>query len=684
MSIVLILAAFSPVVTVKAATSEVKSFENSLQQAIKSKNWTNAAIYSKKLAVYYDERKQYDKAIPYYNNSAIYWDKAGHPSWGIQNTIRANHISTELQLYVEEPLPLNQQLGKFEPTGGTYLGLYMAGKREKSNPELVDDIYGKNHAIYLTYTHWRQKYADTDSYFPLSFAAKAKKVGSAIQIGWEPSNGLNDVKDDEYVRQFAREAKQSGVPVFLRFASEMNGEWVPWSGDPKKYIEKFRLVSKIMKEEAPNVIMVWSPNFLPRDNIDPYYPGDAWVDWVGLSLYTIPYSHGEEVLGGNPIDYLKPIYEKYCHKPFIISEGAVSHYSYELKKDYSTWAAGEIGNMYGFMPRMFPKVKAITYFNLNKQTTNYDNQNNNYDLADSKIVDDAYKRMISNNYFLSTLTVDSKNDTIQTQYLPVTKIKEVAGKHNAFVYVKLPLGVQPYYVAVYQGKKKLGESYAQPWNMTIDFSTVDPKQPITLIAFDKNFKRLATKNVTGNFKKVNTLSRFTDVSGSHWAINAINNAVDSGIAKGVPGGKFLPDQNTTNTEFMTMLIRYYGKGNEIDKEPYPNGTLQFMKNMNYPYVDAGNKPITRAMAAEMIAATHGLNLTGDDAIKYLLVNGLSKGTNPNRISVEDYKGANPLTRAEAVTFILNLKNGNHAEILVRPNEPTDPASIQKEYMEKFE
>ena len=43
----------------------------------------------------------------------------------------------------------------------------------------------------------------------------------------------------------------------------MNGEWVPWYGDPEKYKEKFRLVHDIMEQEAPNVAMVWSPNFFP-------------------------------------------------------------------------------------------------------------------------------------------------------------------------------------------------------------------------------------------------------------------------------------------------------------------------------------------------------------------------------------------------------------------------------------
>lgn len=485
------------------AATEVQKLENSLKSAVSKKQWNMAATYSKQLAVYYDNRGVYDLAAKYYDDNAIYWTKAGHADWGIANTIRADHIRTELELYVENPLPIHQSLAKFEPSSGTYLGLFLAGKREKANPDPVKEIYGKNHALYLTYTHWRKKYPDTDSYFPLTFAKKAKENGSGIQVAWEPSYGLDDVLDDEYVRQFAREAKQAGIPVFLRFAGEMNGEWVPWYDKPQKYREKFRLISKIMKEEAPNVAMVWSPNFLPRHNIDPYYPGNDVVDWVGLSLYTIPFSHGKEVPGGSPIYYLKPIYEKYSHKPMMISEGAVSHVSYEQKKDYSVWAASQIGNMYGFLPRMYPKMKAITYFNLDKKTTSYDNQNNNYDLADSPLVDKAYQRIINSPYFLDRLSLDQKNNAIQTEFVPVGKIKEVAGVHHAFIYVKLPLGKQPYYVAAYQGKTKLGESYLQPWDMKIDFNKADPKQPITLIAFDKNFKRLATKNVSASFKKVN-------------------------------------------------------------------------------------------------------------------------------------------------------------------------------------
>ena len=476
-----------------AAVSDPTELKMNLEKAIDKEEWNFAATYSKQLAEYYDTNKDYEQAVLYYRAAADYWAKDGHADWGIVNLIRADHIDTELALLVEEIIPNMGKLAKFEPPSGTYLGMFVAGKRENGRVNKVNELYGKKHAMYLTYTTWRKKYEDTNSYFPLSFAEKVKENGGAMQIGWEPSNGLDDVVDDGYVRQFAREAKAAGIPVFLRFAGEMNGEWVPWSGNPEKYREKFKLIHDIMTEEAPNVAMVWSPNFLPRHNIEPYYPGDAVVDWVGFSLYTIPFSHGKEVPGGNPIDYLRPLYEKYSHKPIMLSEGAVSHYSYELDKDFSEWAAGQIGNMYGFLPRLYPKVKAITYFNLDKRTTNYDNQNNNYDMGDSQLVADTYKRIIASSWFLSDVTASGAGQKA-SKFERIEKISKPTSKRNCFVYVKLPLGKQPYVVAAYQGKNKLAQSYAQPWELQIDFSKVQESEPITVIAYDRNLKSLAKKD----------------------------------------------------------------------------------------------------------------------------------------------------------------------------------------------
>lgn len=475
--------------------NEVTEKMNSLESAVAKEDWDQAAQLSSDIAIYYEENEQFEEAISYFEQAADHYEKAGRLSFVDANNIRAQQISTEMDVYVEQPLPENQELEKFEPTSGTYLGFYLAGKRENASPDPMEEIYGRNHALYLTYSHWRNKYEDTDSYFPITFAENAKRNGSGIQVAWEPSDGLDDVLDDEYVRQFAREAKATGIPIFIRFAGEMNGEWVPWHDEPEKYIEKFRLIHDIMEEEAPNVAMVWSPNFLPRYNIDEFYPGDEYVDWVGLSLYTIPFSHGREVPGGNPIDYLKPIYETYSHKPIMISEGAVSHVSYEQEKDYSEWAASQIGNMYGFMPKMYPQVKAITYFNLDKLTTNYDNQNNNYDLADSKLTDEAYQKMIQHRYFIDHLNLSEKYDQIKSQYVPLKEATDKSETKQGFIYVKLPLGVQPDRVALYQGDSMIVEADQQPWEIEFPFDKIDKNKPLTVIAYDEQDNELASKKV---------------------------------------------------------------------------------------------------------------------------------------------------------------------------------------------
>jgi len=474
------------------SASSIKTLESKLQSAVNKKQWNLAATYAKQIAELYESLRQYDKASHYYDLNAEYWTKYGKPSWGIANSIRADHLRTVVALYAEQPVKTDRKLEKFEPQAGAYVGLYPAGKGFSGSPSGAEKAFGKKHAIYLTYTHFHKYYAD-GSAFPVKYAQEIKELGGALQIGFEPLGGLDEVRDDAYLRQFAREAAESGIPVFLRFASEMNGEWVPWYGDPKKYIEKFRLVHDIMAEEAPNVAMVWSPNFLPRDNIDPYYPGDEYVDWVGFSLYIIPFSHGELKLGGNPIDYLRPLYEKYSHKPIMISEGAVSFYSYQLDRDFTDWGVGQLANMYAYMPRMFPMLKAITYFDLDKRTTNYDNQNNNYDLHDSPKMLSAYLRYTSSPYFL-TKVEDGALPARPVTYKPVGEAEGLSGWVRLFTYVKLPLGEQPYAVHLYDHNKKLlKRSYAPPFDMIINFDELPDTGTLTVKVLNEKFHVLVTQ-----------------------------------------------------------------------------------------------------------------------------------------------------------------------------------------------
>jgi hypothetical protein len=57
--------------------------------------------------------------------------------------------------------------------------------------------------------------------------------------------------------------------------------------------------------------------------------------------------------------------------------------------------------------------------------------------------------------------------------------------------------------------------------------------------------------------------------------------------------------------------------------------------------------------AEIVAAVNGISKSGSEAIQYLLDAGYSQGK--TAATIEGYHGEEPVTRAEAVAFIMNLK-----------------------------
>jgi len=113
------------------------------------------------------------------------------------------------------------------------------------------------------------------------------------------SNMMYDVLQGEYdtfLQAYAQTIRDFGHPVLFRFGNEMNGDWCPYSGyntskDTMIYKEAYRYIYAIFQEtEANNAIWVWNPNGGDFPNFRwnhalMYYPGDEYVDVVGLTAY---------------------------------------------------------------------------------------------------------------------------------------------------------------------------------------------------------------------------------------------------------------------------------------------------------------------------------------------------------------------------------------------------------------
>jgi hypothetical protein len=205
---------------------------------------------------------------------------------------------------------------RLEPSGpGVYFGFNIDW--EHDSPAAVARRLGHDPALFVAFAPFpldggAMGYVD-------AIAGQLAPRHAALMLTLEPNGGLDTVTGVAAGRLAARleTYDREGVPVFLRFAQEMNGSWYPWSQQPAAYVAAFRLVAAAVHRAAPATAMVWAPNYgggypfvggryaarpgtpdfaaldtngdgrltMADDPYAPYYPGDDAVDWVAMSLY---------------------------------------------------------------------------------------------------------------------------------------------------------------------------------------------------------------------------------------------------------------------------------------------------------------------------------------------------------------------------------------------------------------
>ncbi len=287
--------------------------------------------------------------------------------------------------------------GPFVPASGCYLGAYIdLDPVTKGDPVAFEKLTGKRHASYLRYVGYGEP-------FPFQWVRELQAIGAVPQIAWEPNQGLDAVRDDEYLRGWAEACRRAGCPILLRYASEMNGTWQAYSGDPNKYIAKWRLVYRLMHQVAPNVIMIWCPFAVPRATIPSYYPGDEYVDWVGVNIYAVLYNNGNpnEPNRDDQLDQLRYVYNLYAdRKPIALCEYAATHFCRAVNRKTSDFAVEKMRRMYEAIKQEFPNVVLVSWFSVDAATTGL--AHNEYALSSDPQVLKAYRQIIADDYWLTT------------------------------------------------------------------------------------------------------------------------------------------------------------------------------------------------------------------------------------------------------------------------------------------
>lgn len=223
-----------------------------------------------------------------------------------------------------------------------YLGIYIKLTNQATWTSEMDQLIamtGATHAVHLVSAGFGCPWVDTVSDIR-RYLDYIHARGSVPLIAWMPmdcsNNGfgdnstlsLQDILDgdwDAYMRQWATDIAGLGYPVFVRWGHEMNIPSYSWAGQhafgsngktdfdkvvepcgltgcygdpnqydgPERYIAAYRRVHDLVAPIAPNVVWVWNPNgrnwplasVAPWNDYNNYYPGDAYVDWVGVDAY---------------------------------------------------------------------------------------------------------------------------------------------------------------------------------------------------------------------------------------------------------------------------------------------------------------------------------------------------------------------------------------------------------------
>ena len=219
-------------------------------------------------------------------------------------------------------------------------------------------------------------------------------------ITWEPHWPLDGIiagQFDDIFHARAQGAKALGTDIFLRFGHEMNGNWYPWSGamnggangGPQKYIAAYRHVHDLFVQDgATNVVWIWCPLVadVPAEawnHWTNYYPGDAYVDWVGLDAYNWGTSSSCCVWQSFGT-LITALYDDYAgKKPLMLPETS----SAELGGDKAAW----IDAMHADLKSTFTAIKAVVWFDINKET--------DWRIASSPGALSAYRNLALDPYF---------------------------------------------------------------------------------------------------------------------------------------------------------------------------------------------------------------------------------------------------------------------------------------------
>lgn len=219
------------------------------------------------------------------------------------------------------------------------------------------------------------------------------------------ANGELDDFHKSYFAEVAAQKVRDMGPIWFRPANEMNGSWTPYYGDPTNYVKAWRRMYNIAEQLGVTAynVFVWSPNSVSMPGTEAnamknYYPGDMYVDWLGVSCYPPSLSATYPEERRYPLTLMQGIKQVSADKPIMISEGG-----YSSTCDHQRWV-----REWFKLKDEEPRVKAVVW-------ENHENaENGDRRLQSDPLALELYKELVQDPYWLD-LIPDAVYSEIETR-----------------------------------------------------------------------------------------------------------------------------------------------------------------------------------------------------------------------------------------------------------------------------
>ncbi len=257
--------------------------------------------------------------------------------------------------------------------GGFYTGIYLPQLDQKlsiKEVEQVEKAVDAEFNIVSFYHGWGDK---SITEFPVAELQQLGASGATPMITWEPWPFLaGETKPvmaailagnyDDYIKRYANRIAEANVPVFLRFGHEPENPYYPWSpqykNTPEEYVAAWRyIVDMFRKEGVTNVAWVWNP-WKHKTMLD-YYPGDEYVDWIGVTALNFGQANPDRVW--RTFDDLYEPFRRHLtriKKPVMLAEFGTTDFG----GDKAAWLKSALYNI----SFDYPEIKAVVFFNSDK------------------------------------------------------------------------------------------------------------------------------------------------------------------------------------------------------------------------------------------------------------------------------------------------------------------------------